>query len=328
MLYDNAQLITIYADAFRAFKEPLYKEIAEETAWFIFKEMKSPEGAYYSSLDADSEGIEGKYYTWNIVEVNQILGHHSDLIRKYYHIGGKGSWETGRNILLRTHSPEDFAHEQGYQPSAFKTILKSAKHKLLKARNKRVRPSLDNKILTSWNGLMIKALAAVNKVTGKKVYLEKARLLAGYSINHFYDEENNLFFVTSDLDPPLVARKHEIFDNVIPSSNSVMAGVLNSLGLIYEDENYLEISSKMITGMKEHFLKYPSSFSNWGSLIMRQIHPFYIIVIMGPECREKAAEMQNHYLPNAIFCASEKESNLPVFKDRFVEGKTMIYVCS
>jgi uncharacterized protein YyaL (SSP411 family) len=387
MLYDNAQLISLYSEAFGFFSDNLYKEIVEDTVAFIFREMTSQDGGFYSSLDADSEGEEGKYYTWGEAEISLLLGNHSDMIKKYYHIGDKGYWENGRNILLRTLAPEEFAREQGFQPSAFKTILKPAKAKFLKARSKRVRPALDNKILTSWNGMMLKALADAYRVSGNKeyleramlntrntiarmmgedgrlyhsynrdtasvngfledyaflaegllsiyqvtfdeTYLEKARLLVDYAIAHFFDHEKNLFFVTSDLDPPLIARKHEIYDNVIPSSNSVMAGVLNILGLVYEREDYLEISSKMVLNIRDQLMKYPSAFANWGSVMLSLAYPFYSVVITGQESLEKALIMQKSYHPNVFFCGSKNGSDLPIFKDRFVEGETMIFVCS
>jgi len=387
MLYDNAQLISLYTDAYHASGEPLFKEIGEETIQFCFREMKSEEGGFYSALDADSEGDEGKYYTWGTAEINQILGNHSDLIKKYYHIGGKGFWELGRNILIRTQSPEEFARSQGLQPSAFKGILKPAKARLLKARNKRVRPGLDDKVLTSWNGMMIKALADAYRVFGKneyrdaamqnaefimgkimrtegqlyhsynkgkasingfledycfladgllalyqatfgEEYLSKAKLLADYALEHFFDTEKGLFYLTSDLDPPLIARKHEIYDNVIPSSNSVMAGVLQILGLIFEDEKYLDISEKMLFKIQDQFMSYPSAFANWGSVMLQMAFPFYTVVVTGKEFREKAASMQKIHHPNVFFCASESGSELPVFANRYVEGETLIYVCS
>lgn len=387
MLYDNAQLISLYSKAYQFFGGNLYKETVEETLQFVFREMASQNMGFYSSLDADSEGLEGKYYTWGTAEVKQLLGNHADLIIRYYQVGGKGFWETGQNILLRTQSQEEFAREQGFQPSAFKPILKSARAKLLKARNMRIRPDQDQKILTSWNGMMIKALAdaymvfrknefldkatlhienmmaemmdeegrlqhcfnrnkasingfledyaffaeallALYEVTFDEKYIENAKLLADYAIEHFFDKDSDLFFVTSDLDPPLIARKHDIYDNVIPSSNSVMAGVLNILGLIFEEENYIEISLKMVMKMKDQVVKYPSAFANWGSLMIRMANSFYTVVITGLEYREKAISMQKSFRPNVFFCASKGESRLPVFESRYVEGKTMIYVCS
>jgi uncharacterized protein YyaL (SSP411 family) len=359
----------------------------EETLQFIKREMTSPEGGFYSALDADSEGKEGKFYTWTASEIKQILGNQADLIIKYFQVGGKGLWEAGQNILLHTLSMEEFAKTQGLQPSAFKTILKPAKSKLLKARGKRVRPGLDNKIITSWNALMLKAyvdayrvfhkdeylacaiqnarflienvmardgrldhtfsrgrnqingfledyaflaesLIELYQVTFVEDYLTKALLLAEYAIHHFYSPDNGLFYVTSDLDPPLVARKQEVYDNVIPSSNSVMAGVLHVLGLVFERDDLSVISDRMVMLIKEKTTKYPSAFANWASVMVNKAWPYYTIAITGPGCMEKAVEIRKNYQPSLFLCGSEKESELPVFKDRFIEGETMIYVCT
>jgi len=387
MLYDNAQLVSLYAGAWLASGDNLYKEVVEETLQFIRRELTSPEGAFYSSLDADSEGIEGKYYTWGTAEINQILGNQADLLRKYYNIGGKGFWEAGQNILIRTQSQEEFAKEQGLHPSAFKTILKPACAKLLKFRSKRTRPGLDNKILTSWNGLMMKGFTDSYRVFGKQEYLDaaihnaqfmmenmmepdgrlfhsynqckasingfledycflaeglislyqvsfeesylkKALALAEYTISHFYHKENGLFFVTSDLDPSLIARKQEIFDHVIPSSNSSMAKVLFVLGLAFERADLTDISTRMVKVVREQIVNNPSSFANWASVMINMIYPFYTIAVTGPEYFEKASVIRKQYHPSVFICGSESASELPLLKDRFVEGETMIYVCT
>jgi len=387
MLYDNAQLVALYTEAWQAFRDGLYKEIVENTLLFILRELTSPEGGFYSSLDADSEDIEGRYYTWGAAEFNRVLGSQADLIRKYYHIGGKGFWESGQNILLRTHSSEEFAREQGLQPSAFKAILKPARARLLKARSKRIRPAMDNKILASWNGLMLKSFTTAWLAFGKQEYLDtakknaaflinnmmaedgklihswnpgkkqingfledycflaegllelyqatfdgsylaKALALAEYALVHFYKPENGLFFVTSDLDPSLIARKQEIYDNVIPSANSSMARVLFLLGLIYEKDDFTDISNRMLTVMKEQTVNFPTSHANWASIMINQIQPYYTIAITGEDCIEKATAIRKHYHPSLFFCGSERQSDLPVLKDRLVEGETMIYVCT
>lgn len=387
MLYDNAQLVSLYAKAFRAFGNKYFLEIAEETLTFVARELTSPEGGFYSALDADSEGEEGKYYTWDTHEIELVLGNHAELIKKFFQTGKKGLWEDGRNILLHTLSPEEFAREQGLQPSAFKTILKSAKGKLLKARAKRIRPGLDNKIITSWNALMIKGYVNAYQAGGKKEYIDIARrsadflitnmmendgrlfhiynpsgnringfiedyaifaesllelyqvtfdeeylrtslLLTEYTVKHFLNSSNGLFNVTSSLDPPLIAMKQETYDNVIPSSNSVMARVLNLLGLVFERDDLTGISEKMVSAMKDQALKYPASFANWASLLTDRAFPFYTIVIAGDEAPEKAREFRSKYLPDCFILASRNHSELPVFMNRFVDGITMIYVCS
>jgi uncharacterized protein len=387
MLYDNAQLVSVYSDAWLAFGDNHYKEIIEDTLKFISTELTSPEGGFYSALDADSEGEEGKFYTWESAEISQVLDSHADMIKKYYQVGGKGLWENGKNILLHTLSAEEFAREQGLQPSAFKTILKTARGKMLKARGKRVRPGLDNKIITSWNALMMKGyvdayrasdkqeylvcamqnarflIERVMSVDGKLLhtyssgknringfledyallsdsllelyqatldedYLRKSLLLAEYTISHFYNPENGLFFVTSDLDAPLVARKQDIHDNVIPSSNSVMARVLQKLGLIFERDDLMQISNRMVELVKEQAVNYPSSYANWASAMIDKAYPYYTVAITGPEALQVSAELRKHYLPSVFICGSEKPSEIQVFTDRFIDGKTMIYVCT
>lgn len=387
MLYDNGQLVSLYAGAWLKTGDKLFKETAEETLQFVLRELTSPQGGFYSSLDADSEGVEGKFYTWTSAEVNQLLGNQADMIRKFYHIGGKGYWENGQNILLRTQTADEFAREQGLQPSAFKTILKPAKAKLLKARSKRIRPGLDNKILTSWNALMargfidaslafsnsmyletairnidyllenasrddgglyheitnkknpvngfledyaclIDALIALYQATFDEKWLENSVGLSEYAIRHFYDEANGLFYFTSGLDPALITRKTEINDNVIPSSNSMMAKNLFILGLIFEREDFSSLSDRMTSALKEPVKKYPSSFANWASVMINYIHPYYTLAVTGPEFLEKVAALRKHYHPSVIFCGSKKDSALPVLTGRFLEGETMIYVCT
>jgi uncharacterized protein len=387
MLYDNAQLVSLYAEAWHATKEPLFREVVEETLQFVLRELTSPDGGFYSSLDADSEGEEGKYYTWGAGEISLVLENQADMIRKYYHIGGKGFWESGKNILLRNQSPEEFAREQGLHPSAFKTILKPARAKMLKARSKRVRPGLDNKLLTSWNALMMKGFVDSYRVFGKQEYLDaaiknadfliqsmiasdgrlahnwnpgrtsingfledycflaeglislyevtfdesylkKALTLAEYAITHFYNRENGLFFPSSDLDPMLFARKQEVYDNVIPSSNSSMARVLFILGLALEREDFIEISTRMVLSVREQIVKYAYSFTNWASVMLNMVNPYYTLAITGPGCLEKAAAIRKHYHPSLFFCGSETGSDLPILKDRFVGGQTLLFICT
>jgi len=387
MLYDNAQLLSAYAEAWKAFHVPLYKEVAEETAGFILREMTSPDGGFFAALDADSEGEEGKFYTWTGKEMKEILGNQYEHLRKYYQIDAKGLWENGKNILLRLQAPVEYAKSQGLQPSAFKSILKPAKAKLLKARNKRTRPGLDNKILTSWNAMMITgfidaylalgnegylkaalqcagylfkrvtrkddglyhqvssgkdhingflddyafsilALLRIYQASFEEQWLFKARRLADYTLEHFYDKSSGLFFYTSNLDPALIARKKEVYDTVIPSSNSVMADALFQLGQAFENENYTDISSRMVSSMKEQMMKYPSSFSNWASVLIKQASPFYSVVITGPEYLDKAREIRQHYNPSAFIFGSLSKSALPIMSDRFIEGETMIFVCN
>ena len=162
MLYDNAQLVSLYADAYRYTKSELYRDVVYDTLRFVKESFTSPEGVFYSALDADSEGEEGKYYVWTEKELKQILGDDYPTARDYYGIGTEGFWdeitrlgssfattEEGNNILLRPNSSleSDFPKE----------TLERIRTRLKKERDKRIPPGLDDKSLTSWNALMISA---------------------------------------------------------------------------------------------------------------------------------------------------------------------------
>ncbi len=174
MLYDNAQLLSLYADAYRLTKNPLYKTIIEETTQFIERELRSDSGGVYSSLDADSEGVEGKFYVWTKEELKAILNKHSEAIQAYYSVKTSGNWEHGNNILHIKKSKAFIIKKYNLTEIQFNQALDDAKKDLLKARAKRVRPGLDDKILTAWNGLLIKGYSDSYKATGDDIYLKLA----------------------------------------------------------------------------------------------------------------------------------------------------------
>jgi len=175
MLYDNAQLITLYAEAYLITKKDLYKNVVYETIRFMERELLSPEGAFYCALDADSEGIEGKFYVWNAEEIDSIVGEtHGPLIKEYFGIDHEALWENRENILLIARPIETLMTKYDLSENEFLRILEESKSKLLEARNKRIRPGLDNKILLSWNALAINGLLEAWKVFREPEFLEKA----------------------------------------------------------------------------------------------------------------------------------------------------------
>ncbi len=174
MLYDNAQLVSLYAEAFQVTQHPLYKQVVYETLEFIKRELTSSEGFFYSALDADSEGIEGKYYVWTKSELESLLGASFNLITDYYNINHEGYWEDGNYILLRKLNDEDICKKHEISLSALNKKVAEAKQILLQARSKRVKPGLDDKILTSWNALMIKAYIDAYNILGEKDFLNIA----------------------------------------------------------------------------------------------------------------------------------------------------------
>ncbi len=387
MLYDNAQLVSLYSQAYRFTHKNEYRQVVEETLDFIKREMTSPEGAFYSSLDADSDGEEGKYYIWTEDEIKSITGENYHLIADYFGIGKDAVWEDEKNVPVKAMSIEELAKRYDLTEDEVAKIIAGTKRNLLEKREERIRPALDDKTLASWNALMIKgyadaylafgkdeyrkaalknalfikekmkmadgglyhnhkngkatipgfledyafvseAFTAMYKISYDEKWLYEAKQLADYAIDHFYDKETGMFFFTSDDSNGLIARKQEISDNVIPSSNSALANSLFVLGEIFSNRSYLDIAEKMTFKTVERMSSYPSYFSNYGILLLKQVYPFYSIVIYGDNADELAEEFEQYYLPNTFMLASKTKSDLPLFKDRYFENKTLIYVCT
>jgi len=174
MLYDNAQLVSLYSSAFQQTREINYKMIVSETLDFIQRELTSDEGGFYASLDADSEGEEGKFYVWKQSELVQILGDQADLIMEYYNVKENGNWENDQNILYRSDEDKLLSDQYKITENDLKKEVLKAKEILLKERMKRIPPALDDKIITSWNALMLKSCIDAYTVFDNKIYLELA----------------------------------------------------------------------------------------------------------------------------------------------------------
>jgi uncharacterized protein YyaL (SSP411 family) len=385
MLYDNGQLLSLYADAYKWCKEERYKEIVYETVAWLKREMTSPEGGFYSALDADSEGVEGKFYTWHKTEIDELLGADAELFNAYFEITEEGNWEEEEinNPWIRKEK-EDVAKHFGLAIDDFNSKIKQAKAILFQQRSTRVRPGLDDKILTSWNALTIKGLcdaykafadeefkslalnnaqfiiknlykengglyrtykdgkASINaflddyallaeafisvyEITFDENWLQEAKKLCDFVINHFHDEESGLFFYTSDEDEALIARKYEVMDNVIPASNSVLAWNFKKLAIFYDCQNYQHIYQHMLKTVEPHIKSYASAYANWASLLLNEIQGSFEIAITGADFEEKRKELEKYYIPNKIILGGEK-GNLPLLQDKFV-GDTRIFVC-
>ncbi len=163
MLYDNAQLVRNYLHAWQITGEPFYRRIVEETLGFVMRELTSPEGGFYSSLDADSEGEEGKFYVWKADEIGSILGDDFDFFKTAYGILPTGNWE-GKTILQRSLDDASLAARFQLAPAAAIDKLAGCHAKLLAVRAGRIRPGTDDKVLTGWNGLMLSAFAEAARI--------------------------------------------------------------------------------------------------------------------------------------------------------------------
>lgn len=175
MLYDNALLLSLYANAYKLFPEPHYKKVIADTIAFVKRELQHPEAGFYSALDADSEGEEGKYYVWRYKELSQLLSEKElALVEGYYNCSERGNWESPKNILFAEQTPQDYAKAKNLAIESFERELEDLKEKLHAHRQKRVRPALDDKIITSWNAMMISGLTEAYKAQQIREYLELA----------------------------------------------------------------------------------------------------------------------------------------------------------
>lgn len=385
MLYDNGQLISLYAEAYQYSRMPLFKEVVEESIAWLKREMTSAEGLFYSALDADSEGVEGKFYVWDQAEFEAICGEDYALMTAYYQLSEEGNWEEEQtNILLRKQTDEGFALEQGIALGDLKEKLASVKGKLLIQRNKRVRPGLDDKCLTAWNAMAIKGLAESAGIFDRKEYylmaktaadfilsklrisegglyrnfkngkatisgflddyaffiealialyqsdfdekwVNEARVLTEQVFRDFADPESPMFFYTPSGGEALIARKHEIMDNVIPASNSVMAQNLHTLGLLFDEERYLDQAAAMLVAVQPQIKTYGSAYSNWAIQLLNDIFGINEIALAGAHTETLKKEIDGHYIPNKIIL-SGTNSTLPLLKDK-ESIETKIYIC-
>lgn len=174
MLYDNAQLLGLYAKAYKRFEKPLYKNMVYETFEFLERELRHPEGGYYAALDADSEGEEGKYYVWKEEELQAAISSDYNIFSRYFNIKPETVWEEGKYVLYKQQDDFEFAGENSLNIKELKQSVSSWKEDLMAARDQRIRPGLDDKIITSWNALLIEGLVEAYKSFGDVKFLMAA----------------------------------------------------------------------------------------------------------------------------------------------------------
>jgi uncharacterized protein YyaL (SSP411 family) len=166
MLYDNALLVRLGAHLWQATGDPAVREATERTLSWVEREMTAPEGGFYASLDADSEGHEGRFYVWSLDELREVLGDDAAALAPYWAASSRGNFE-GKNILWTPQRPEEYAAAAGFAPDEFRTTIRRAHAALLSAREHRVRPGRDEKIIAGWNGLMLRGVAECARVFGE-----------------------------------------------------------------------------------------------------------------------------------------------------------------
>ncbi|MDR3578838.1 MAG: thioredoxin domain-containing protein [Oryzomonas sp.] len=191
MLYDQAMLGLAALEANQATGEVFYLGMAQNIFDFVARELTSPEGGFYAALDADTEGVEGKYYVWDKGEIEESLGEDAHLFCRFYRVTDEGNFE-GHTILNVTLSLDDFCAKEGLDPAETGERLERSRLLLLRQREKRIRPFRDEKILTAWNGLMIAALARGGVMAGNPAYLESAMRAALFLLERLRREDGRL----------------------------------------------------------------------------------------------------------------------------------------
>jgi uncharacterized protein len=390
MLYDNGQLVSLYSEAYKLTHNPLFKNTIEKTLLFVEKEWKTPEGGFYSALDADSLNAknhleEGAFYVWQIPELKAIIKDDFDLFSQVFNINSFGLWEEENYVLIQNESLETIAEINRISVNDLEKKKKNWEQLLYSERENRAKPRLDDKCLTSWNAIMLKgyvdaykafgnvnylnvalenanfiiknlwsneghlfhnykngkstingyledycfviaAFISVYEATWNEKWLQDAKQLLDYSLEHFYDEQQSFFRFTSDKDEALISVHFETEDNVIPASNSVMAKNLNQLSVYFNNPYYEKVAKKMLAILLPS-IDYPSAYSNWLDLALTIAEQNKELAICGPNAKEYNNRINTLYLPNVIVAGSEKTSSLPFLKDRFVENKNLFYVC-
>ena len=390
MLYDNALIPVNYAEAYQITKDPFYLDVLQKTLDFVLREMTLPEGGFYSAYDADSEGIEGKFYVWKKSEIKEILGSEADLFCLYYDVTDGGNWE-GNNILCNNINISTVAFNFGITEEKVRDILKLCSEKLLKVRSMRTCPGLDDKILVSWNSLMITAFAKGYRVTNNPKYLnaaktciafiesnlfEDGKLLRTYKngtakidgyledysyfvnalldvfeiepepkylklalklghhlVNHFWDSENNSFFMTSDDHEKLIIRPKSNYDLSLPSGNSVSAFVMLRLYHLSQEQNFLEIATKILESQAQMAAENPFGFGYLLNTLSIYLQKPVEITIINTENSEICKSLLTNYLPNSFMVTIQNSTQLenlsefPFFAGKTFEDKTSVFVC-
>ncbi len=190
MLYDNALLVSLLADAYKATKKDLYKATIEETLAYIQREMTAPDGGFYTALDADSEGVEGKFYVWQKIEIDALLGEDAPLFCDFYDVTEEGNWEE-TNILWRERSAEDYCQRNQLELTLFLEKIEKNKQILFNYRKNRIHPGLDDKQLLSWNALQVSAYCHAYMALGNEAYKTVAVQTINFILKKFKSNNKN-----------------------------------------------------------------------------------------------------------------------------------------
>lgn len=318
MLYDNGQLVSLFADAYLIYKNPLFKEVVFETLQFVQNELFDGEtGGFYSALDADSEnanGIkeEGAYYVWNESELKSILGNEFDLFSKYYNINALGHWEKGNYVLLRMESDEEFAQKNQVSQKNLTEKKQIWKEQLRKHQSLRPKPFLDDKMLTSWNALMCKGFIDAYRVFQREEYLKIAERNMDFLLQKLKRNDGGL---------------NRNFKNGVSKINAYLedySTLIDTLITLYEttfQEKYLLEAQHITEYVLQHFSDSESDFFYFTSdedteLIHRKIDFLDNVIASGNSIMAINLFKMGHLFENEYYTEKSKKMLANVFSTK------------
>ena len=364
MLYDQAQLVCSCVDAYQITHDPFFADIARRTCDYVLRDMTAPDGGFYSAEDADSEGVEGKFYVWTRKEIEQVLGDKAESFCRAYDVDTPGNWEHGLNVLHGAGFPEE-------------------RTKLFAAREKRVRPHRDEKILTAWNGLMISAFARASQALDEPKYraaalnaahliltsrikdgklmrtetvpgmvedyaffangvvdlyetdfdpqwLLKAIELSDTMLKLFYDPKDGGFFQTDGRDENVLVRSKEDYDGAEPSGNSMATLLLLRLAQFTDRDDYRKAAERTLTAFSPLMQRAPHVVPQMLCALDLYLSKPKQIIIAGKSDDTMLRVIREKFLPNKIVAHADQRlvKLMPYIKDMTpVDGKATAYVC-
>jgi uncharacterized protein YyaL (SSP411 family) len=393
MLYDNAQLARLYTRAWQVTRAEPYRAVATRTLDYLLREMRHPEGGFFSSQDADSEGVEGKFFVWSWDELVGLVG---PVAATAFGARPDGNWE-GTNVLWRPVALAALAAEEGRSAEELEAEAEDARAVLFAAREKRVRPGTDDKILTAWNAMAVSALAEAGRAFEVPAYVDEAVRCAGFLLTHlrdhrgrvlrswregvagspgylddyglladacltlyettfelrwftaarelademlrlFRDEENGGFFTTGSDAEALVIRPKDLYDNAVPSGNSVAADMLQRLAWLTGESGYEDPATSALRVVRDVLARAPSGFGYALCALDRHVGPGHEVAIVGDpsqtETRALADEVTvKRFLPNVVLAVAPPHDvaardAVALLQDRPQrDGRPTAYVC-
>ena len=385
MLYDQAQMISLFSMGYKVFGDQSYKDIVSNTILFLSNKMSSTDGLYYAAMDADTDGEEGKYYSYEMDELKMISENTDfDLFLSYYNIDVENPWEKNRFLLL----PNKFNYEKKWIDSnnvskkEISDLITIWEKNINDIKEDRTKPRIDDKIIVSWNALAIiglidaydafknedyirlaksmfkelkdnsyrkgklihtykenqfqegvledyaylsKAAMRLFQATGNISYFDFSKKVIDNALELFNDEQSDLLKYSNNEE--LFTKVISIDDGVTPSPNSIIAEQLFSIGHVIFDDEYLDLSDKMVSAVQKIIDGNINSYSVWANNILNRVESFYEIAVIGPNAKPITDEITKNFTPNTIVVQSNIESKIPLFIDRFFEDETYIYVC-